>query len=107
MKESKFQDFQKIWSMKQEKEQTWIRKYQSKDNKKRAWRLSLYCINLVPTGYPTRAMLIAFPGAAPRFRSLITLNNTRITLFDKEIFLLGHRKYVENDFFRLTNCVGK
>jgi len=25
----------------------------------------LYCINLVPTGYPTRAMLLAFPGAAP------------------------------------------
>ena len=93
MKESKFQEFQEAWSVKQEKEQTWIRKYQSKDNKKRAWRLSYIVSTLFPQATPQGLCYLLSLELLPSwFRSLITLNNTRITLFDKEIFLLGHSR---------------
>ena len=39
----------------------------------RAWRLSLYCISLAPTGYPTRAMFLAFSAAAPHVAQIFWL----------------------------------
>ena len=35
-----------------------------KTTRVRAWSLSLYCISLAPTGYPTRAELLSFPAVA-------------------------------------------
>ena len=35
-----------------------------KTTRERAWSLLLYCISFAPTGYPTRAELLAFPAVA-------------------------------------------
>ena len=64
MKESKFKEFQEAWSMKQEKDQTWIRQYQSKDNKGKGLETSVILYQPCSHRLPHRAVFLVFPEIA-------------------------------------------
>ena len=64
MKESKFQEFQEAWPIKQEKDQTWIRQYQSKDNKGKGLETSVILYQTCSHRLPHRAVFLVFPEIA-------------------------------------------
>ena len=73
MKESKFQEFRRHGPRnKKRNTDAWYNTSQ-KTIGERAWRLSLYCISLAPTGYPTRSVFLAFPAAAPHLAQIFWL----------------------------------
>ena len=59
-----FKSFRRPWNGNRKRiKHEWDNNNQ-KTTRVRAWSLSLYCISLAPTGYPTRAELLSFPAVA-------------------------------------------